>query len=398
MKFLRNILDKAETYFAKGSRYEKFWPLYDAPDTFLFSTNKITKNAPFLRDQIDLKRSMFFVVLALIPCLSFGVYNVGLQSKISSGIPFSEAINLPLYDLLMIGLLSVVPLYIVTFTVGGICEAIFSVVRGHEINEGFLVTGMLIPLVMPASLPLWMVAASTVFGVVIGKEIFGGTGYNIFNPALLARSFVFFAYPGQISGDRVWTFDAVSGATPLLAVSSNNSADSYSDALINSATGHIYTWSDMFIGFIPGSIGETSTLMVLIGASFLLLTGLINFRTISGVMIGMILTSYLMNLLGTSTNSSNLMLFIPWYYHLVMGGFAFGMIFMATEPVTSAHTNTGRWIYGILIGIMCILIRCINPAYPEGMMLGILFANALAPLIDYYVVKSHKKKRIKRFA
>ena len=398
MKILRNILDKAEGYFSKGSKYEKFWPLFDAPDTFLYSTNKTTKKAPFLRDQIDLKRSMFFVVLALIPCFLFGIFNVGLQNKISTGLSMSQAFQVPLFELILIGLLSVTPLYIITFTVGGICEAIFSVVRGHEINEGFLVTGMLIPLVMPPSIPLWMVAASTVFGVVIGKEIFGGTGYNIFNPALLARAFIFFAYPGQISGDRVWTFDTVSGATPLLAVSSNTAAENFSDALINVSNGQVYTWIDMFIGFIPGSIGETSTLMVLIGAVFLILTGLISIRTIFGVMFGMIVTSYSMNALGHSTGSLNLMLFVPWYYHLVMGGFAFGMVFMATEPVTSSHTNTGRIIYGILIGVMCILIRCINPAYPEGMMLGILFANALAPLIDYFVIKSHKKRRIKRFA
>ena len=263
MNFLRNILDKAESYFSKGSKYEKFWPLFDAPDTFLFSTNKITKKAPFLRDQIDLKRSMFFVVLALIPCLCFGVYNVGLQNKISSGIPFSDAISLPLYDLLMIGLLSVVPLYIVTFTVGGICEAIFSVVRGHEINEGFLVTGMLIPLVMPASLPLWMVAASTVFGVVIGKEIFGGTGYNVFNPALLARAFLFFSYPVYMSGDKVWTADGISQATPLLSASS---------ASLDPASPYYgVSWLDAFLGFIPGSIGETSTLAVLIGGLLFLI-------------------------------------------------------------------------------------------------------------------------------
>ena len=386
MNFLRKILDNLEPLFKKGGKFESLYPLYEAGDTFLYTPNDKTKTAPFVRDHIDLKRTMILVVMALMPCLLFGIYNVGHQYYHY----VETAANATMIDKILIGLQSVIPIYIVTFAVGGLTEVIFAIIRKHEVNEGFLVTGFLIPLVMPPSLPLWMVAISTIFGVVIGKEIFGGTGYNIFNPALTARAFVFFAYPTTMSGDKVWSIDGLSGATPLLKVASERGQDAISYL-------GDYSWLDMFIGTIPGSIGETSTLCCMLGAIFLLITGIASWRTMSGVMIGMLIMSFLMNELGALINSQNPMLFIGPHYHFVMGSFAFGMVFMATDPVSSSHTQKGMWYYGILIGAMCVLIRTINPAYPEGMMLAILFANAFAPLFDYYVLESNVKRRKARY-
>ena len=368
---LRKLLDNVEKTILSNDRLKKFHPLHDALDTFLYSTNTKTEHAPFVRDAVDLKRTMILVVLALLPAFFFGIYNVGLQSP--------DVIDKNFQNCFIYGMKIVLPMYLVVFAVGGLFEAIFAIIRGHEINEGFLVTGFLIPLTMPPTVPLWMLAVATIFGVVIGKEIFGGTGYNIFNPALTARAFLFFAYPVYMSGNKPWIapLDGMSQATPLLAKSSNMDLS--------------YSWAEMFYGFIPGSIGETSTLAVLIGAFLLLVTGIGSWRTMLSTCLGMIITSLLLNQL--STISDNPMLSLKAIDHFVMGSFAFGMVFMATDPVSSAQTDSGKWFYGFLIGFMVVVIRCINPAYPEGMMLAILFANAFAPLIDYSVLQSHIKKR-----
>jgi len=372
MKFLRNILDSIEPQFTGDGKFRKFYPMYEMIDTFLFTPSTQTKNAPYVRDNIDLKRSMVFVVLALLPCFLFGIYNVAHQIM-----PEADLITKVIQ-----GSLVVLPIYVVVFTVGGICELLFAIIRGHEINEGFLVTGFLIPLCLPPTIPLWMVAVATAFGVVIGKEIFGGTGYNVFNPALLARAFLFFSYPIDMSGDKVWTADGVSQATPLLSASSSS--------LDPASPFYGVSWLDAFLGFIPGSIGETSTLAILIGASFLILTGIASSRVMIFTFAGMVFTSTLLNIIGSSTNA---MFSIPPHWHFVMGGFAFGMVFMATDPVSSAQTDRGRMQYGFLIGSMAVIIRCINPAYPEGMMLAILFANAFAPLFDYYAVQRNIERR-----
>jgi len=368
---LRKLLDKAEKIILQNEKLKKFHPLHDALDTFLFSTNKQTDKAPYVRDSIDLKRTMIMVVLALMPAFFFGTYNVGLQSP--------EVIDKTLLNCFMYGLEIVLPMYLIVFAVGGLFEALFAVVRGHEINEGFLVTGFLIPLTMPPTVPLWMLAVATIFGVVIGKEIFGGTGYNIFNPALTARAFLFFAYPSYMSGNKPWIapMDGLSSATPLLAKSSNVDIS--------------YSWWDMFYGYIPGSIGETSTFAILIGALILLITGIGSWRIMLSTCLGLVCTSFLLNQLVSV--SSNPMLSLTAIEHFVMGGFAFGMVFMATDPVSGSHTDKGRWIYGFLIGFMVVVIRAINPAYPEGMMLAILFANAFAPLIDYTILQKHIKNR-----
>ena len=420
MKFLRNILDKIEPLFTKGGKLESLYPLYEAGDTFLYTPNEKTKKPPFVRDNIDLKRTMILVVLALLPCLLFGIFNVGHQYY-----HFVETTTeATILDKILIGLQSVIPIYIVAFTVGGLTEVIFAIIRKHEVNEGFLVTGFLIPLVMPPSLPLWMVAISTIFGVVIGKEIFGGTGYNIFNPALVARVFAFFAYPTALSGDTVWVYkmpetDGLSAATSLLA-SAKESVSSFSVpdyGLFSFLNGSLHnqfvdvtntlgqthadvdlSWTSLFLGLIPGSIGETSTLAVLLGAGLIAITGVGSKKIILSTTLGMVITSFLLYMFGALIGSTNPMMYLPPHYHFVMGSFAFAMIFMATEPVTSAHSQKGKLYYGLLIGFMCVIIRAINPAYPEGMMLGILFANAFAPLIDYYVVESHIQKRKRRHA
>ena len=389
MKFLRNFLDSVEPHFINDGKLKKFYALYEMIDTFLYTPADNTISGPHVRDAIDLKRSMVIVVLALLPAFFFGTYNVGLQEALhGTGITSQNDFLIHF----LAGLKTVLPIYAVVFTVGGIWEVVFAVSRGHEINEGFLVTGFLIPLVLPPAIPLWMVAVATTFGVVIGKEIFGGTGFNIFNPALVARAFLFFAYPGSMSGDKVWTVDAMSGATPLLRASSQEGMSA--TALLSG----YFTWEQMFYGFIPGSIGETSTLAILIGAAILLITGIASWRVMTSTIIGMTLTAFLLDNFGAAIGSTNPMLYLPPSYHFVMGGFAFGMVFMATDPVSCAQTNRGRWLYGLLIGFMCVVIRAINPAYPEGMMLAILFANAFSPLFDYFVLQANIKRRVTRHA
>ncbi|MFQ6610892.1 MAG: NADH:ubiquinone reductase (Na(+)-transporting) subunit B, partial [Fidelibacterota bacterium] len=341
-----------------------------------------TKTAPHVRDSVDLKRAMIIVVLAMLPAFCFGLFNIGYQ----------EDATRTIMQNFMIGLKATIPILLVSYAVGGLWEVVFAIVRKHEINEGFLVTGFLIPMIVPPTIPLWMVAVATSFGVIIGKEIFGGTGFNIFNPALVARAFLFFAYPGAISGDQVWTVvDGVSKATPLAVAASE--AGAHSIDLLSQAN---YTWSDMFYGFIPGSIGETSTVAILIGAVILLVTRIANWRIMAGILIGMTGITLLTNLLAQA--SSNPMLSLTPHYHLVMGGFAFGMVFMATDPVSAAQSNTGRWIYGLLIGGLAVMIRSVNPAFPEGMMLAILLGNAFSPMIDYVVLRKHIKRRQKRYA
>ena len=391
MKFLRNFLDSIEPHFMNDGKLKNFYAMYEMIDTFLYTPSETTTSGPHVRDSIDLKRSMVIVVIALLPAFFFGTYNVGLQEALhATGVTFQN-INLDFLTHFLIGLKTVLPIYAVVFTVGGVWEVVFAVSRGHEINEGFLVTGFLIPLVLPPAIPLWMVAVATTFGVVIGKEIFGGTGFNIFNPALVARAFLFFAYPAAMSGDKVWTVDAMSGATPLLQASSQQGMSA--TALLSDH----FTWERMFYGFIPGSIGETSTLAILVGAIILLITGIASWRVMVATTVGMTLTALLLDSFGSAIGSTNAMLYLPPAYHFVMGGFAFGMVFMATDPVSCAQTNKGRWLYGFLIGFMCVIIRAINPAYPEGMMLAILFANAFSPLFDYFVLQANIKRRERRY-
>ena len=410
MTFLRNRLDKVEKHFIKGGKFEKLHPLYDAIDTFLFVPGYKTENGPHVRDSIDLKRSMIFVVIALLPCLLFGIYNAGYQTNnLYDPLYQQNPLLTNIFNNLITGLITVLPVVIVVYTVGGICEAIFSIVRKHEINEGFLVTGMLIPLTLPPDIPLWMAGVATAFGIIIGKEIFGGTGFNVFNPALVARAFLFFAYPAHMSGDKVWVakpasyypgYDGkaeyVTQATPLGDLANTQ----YIEGTIQNVPDIIdYSWWDMFVGFVPGSIGETSTICVLIGAIFLIATGIGSWRTMIGCVFGMLFMTLVLNyIVGPLFAKENLFLFVGPHWHLVIGSYAFGTVFMATDPVSSAHTERGRLYYGFMIGVMGILIRVLNPAYPEGMMLAILFANAFAPLIDYYVVKANIKRRELRIA
>ena len=389
MKFLRKILDNLEPKFLKDGPLEKLFPIYEATDTILFSTSEKTESGPHIRDSVDNKRIMILVVVALLPCYIFGAINIGFQTAQISGTVQSA------WENFIIGMGVILPVLAMTFAVGGFWEILFAVVRKHPISEGFLVTCALIPLVMPPTIPLWQVAIATTFGIVIGKEIFGGVGMNIFNPALVARAFIFFAYPSQISGDKVWLHaDGVSGATALAvpaAVENGNAVD-----LLINITQFNYSWSNMFWGYIPGSIGETNKLLIILGVLFLVFTKIANWRIIAGALIGLLGTATLTNIMAPL--SSNTMLTLPPHYHLVMGGFLFGMAFMATEPVTGAHTDKGRWIYGILIGALTVIIRSINPAYPEGTMLAILLMNAFAPLIDYYVVQGNIKRRMARYA
>ena len=389
MKFLRKILDNLEPKFTKGGPLEKFHAVYNATDTILFSTDDKTESGPHIRDSIDNKRIMILVVVALLPCYIFGAINIGYQSSQFSGNERS------VWENFWLGFGVILPILITAFATGAFWEVLFAVIRKHPISEGFLVTCALIPLLMPPTIPLWQVAAATTFGVVIGKEIFGGVGMNIFNPALVARAFIFFAYPSQISGDKVWLkVNGVSGATALAvpaAVENGNAVD-----LLTKITQFDYSWSNMFWGYIPGSIGETNKFLIIIGLLFLIITKIANWRVIVGALIGLFGTATLTNIMAPL--SSNTMLTLPPHYHLVMGGFLFGLAFMATEPVTGAHTDKGRWIFGILFGALTVIIRSINPAYPEGTMLAILLMNAFAPLIDYYVVLGNIKRRMARYA
>ncbi len=389
MKLIRKMLDKVKPHFQDGGALVKLAPIYEATDTILFSTDEQTESGPHIRDHIDIKRVMILVVIALIPCYIFGAFNVGYQSTLLTGTERTTMENFGF------GINTILPIIIVTFIAGGFWEIIFAVFRKHSIYESFLVTCALIPLIVPPTIPLWQVAVATSFGIVIGKEIFGGVGMNIFNPALVARAFLFFAYPSQISGDKVWVkADGVSGATALAipaTVENGNAID-----LLNGISQFDFSWLNMFWGYIPGSIGETNKFLVMLGAVFLVLVKIANWRVIIGALIGLVSTATLTNFMAPI--STNTMLSIPPHYHLVMGSFLFGVTFMATEPVSGAHTDTGRWIYGICIGALTVIIRSINPAYPEGVMLAILLMNAFAPLIDYYVVQSNIRRRRVRYA
>jgi len=390
IKFLRKILDANAHRFENNGVLKNIYPLYEATDTILFSTDEVTKSGPHIRDSIDIKRVMILVVIALIPLYIFGAMNVGVQNGIAMGV---ERTN---WEQFWFGFDKIIPIILVAFITGAFWEILFAVVRKHPISEGFLVTCALIPLVMPASIPLWQVSVATTFGIVIGKEIFGGVGMNIFNPALVARAFLFFTYPGRISGDKVWVLgaDGYSGATALAVPAAEVSQQAV--PLLNGISQFDYSWWNLFIGWIPGSIGETSKLLIIIGAIFLAITKIANWRIMVGSIIGLSVTAYLTNLMAPF--SSNTMLSLPAHYHLVMGGFLFGMAFMATEPVTGCHTNQGRWVFGILFGVLTVIVRSINPAYPEGTMLAILLLNAFAPLIDWFVIQSNIKRRMVRYA
>lgn len=378
MNFLRNFLDKKKPMFEKGGKFQKFHSVFTGFESFLFVPNHTTTSGAHIRDAVDLKRTMIIVVLALVPALLFGIYNVGYQHFSALGTLADSSF----FQLFFYGLWKVLPMIIVSYVVGLGIEFAVAQMKGHEINEGFLVSGLLIPMIMPVEAPLWMVAVSTAFAVIIGKEIFGGTGMNIWNPALLARAFFFFSYPSKISGDAVWIADkpdTFSGATPL------------AEAALGVPVSH--DLSTMFWGLIPGSIGETSTFCILIGAAILLMTGVGSWRIMLSTFVGGLLMSAL---LFYTLPESNVYASITPLEHMVMGGFAFGAVFMATDPVTSAQTNRGKIIYGLLLGIMAIIIRCLNPGYPEGMMLAILLMNTFAPLIDWFVVQGNIKRRLKR--
>lgn len=398
---LRNFFDRIEPNFTKGGKYEKLFPIYEMVESFIYTPKTVTTVAPHARSYVDMKRIMTYVVIATIPCILWGMWNTGYQANSAIAalgpesatgwrIAILQVLGISLnpdsiFANVMHGLMYFLPIYIVTLVAGGIFEVIFATVRGHEVNEGFLVTSMLYALIMPATTPLWQVALGIIFGVVIGKEVFGGTGKNFLNPALVGRAFLYFAYPAQMSGDAVWTpVDGFSGATAL-AVSA---AEGYQALAADGIT-----WWSAFYGTIQGSIGETSTLACLIGLAFLLITKIANYRLILGCLAGTIAFTWLLNLIGSETNP---MFTMPWYWHVVLGGYAFGLAFMVTEPVSASHTNVGRYIYGALIGVMVVLIRVINPAFPEGMMLAILFGNVFAPLIDYFVVQANIKRRARR--
>ena len=395
---LRNFFDRIEPHFEKGGKYEKAFPIYEMVESFIYTPKTVTTAAPHARSYVDMKRIMTYVVIATIPSILMAFYNTGYQINSAIAVHGASGWRAAVIEALGIGFnadniaanmahgfLYFLPIYLTTLIVGGIWEVIFATIRGHEVNEGFLVTSMLYTLILPASIPLWQVALGISFGVVIGKEVFGGTGKNFLNPALAGRAFLYFAYPAYISGDSIWTpVDGFSGATML----SVGASDGYQQLAANGIE-----WMDAFLGFVQGSMGETSTLACLIGLVFLLTTKIANYRLIVGCMAGMVAFSLLLNAIGSDSNP---MFAMPWYWHLVTGGFAFGLVFMVTEPVSASHTNMGRYIYGALIGFMVVMIRVVNPAFPEGMMLAILFGNVFAPLIDYFVVQANIKRRAKR--
>jgi len=394
VRFLRNFLDKQEKHFTKGGKLEKLYYLYEAMDAFMYTQGKVTKSGSHIRDAIDLKRMMLMVVYALVPTVIMALYNTGYQANLALsklghaasegwrntiitflGLGYDPA---SVADNMIHGALYFFPVYIITLAAGGFWEVVFATIRKHEIQEGFFVTSLLFPLILPPDIPWWQVVLGISFGVVIGKEVFGGVGMNILNPALTARAFLFFAYPAQISGDKVWVaVDGYSRATPLAE---------FADTAMNVST----SWMDSFIGLIPGSMGETSTLACLIGAVFLIATGVGSWRIMLSVLVGMVGTSLMFNLMGSSTNP---MFQVSPLWHLVMGGFAFGAVYMATDPVSAAMTDKGRYLYGLLIGILVILIRVVNPAFPEGMMLAILFMNVFAPIIDRVFINANIKRR-----
>ncbi|PIQ07787.1 MAG: NADH:ubiquinone reductase (Na(+)-transporting) subunit B [Ignavibacteriales bacterium CG18_big_fil_WC_8_21_14_2_50_31_20] len=397
MKFLRNFLDKQSKHFETGGKFPKLFPLFEAVDTLLYSSGKVTSKGSHVRDALDLKRMMLTVIYALIPAIIMALYNTGYQSNIGiASISNYEPTSWQQQFFLMLGLtfdstsilsnivlgaLYFFPIYLITVAVGGFWEVLFAVIRKHEINEGFFVTSMLFPLILPPDIPYWQVAVGISFGVVIGKEVFGGVGMNILNPALTGRAFLFFAYPAQISGDKVWAaVDGLSQATPLGQIADTSM--------------HLtYSWWDSFIGLIPGSMGETSTLAILIGAFILIATKIGSWRIMASILLGMTLMSLTFNLIGSSTNP---MFAITPIWHLVLGGFAFGTVFMATDPVSAAFTEIGKFYYGLFIGILVVLVRVVNPAFPEGMMLAILFMNVFSPIIDRFVIKGNIKRRLAR--
>jgi Na+-transporting NADH:ubiquinone oxidoreductase subunit B len=377
MNFIRKNLDKIKKPFEKGGKLEKFYPVFDAFETFLFVPNHTTIKGSHIRDAVDLKRTMVTVIIALMPALFYGIYNTGYQYFIQSGLEFT------FLDALLHGAYKIFPMIAVSYIVGLSIEFGFAVYRGHPVNEGYLVTGLLIPMIMPVDIPLWILAVSVIFAVLIAKEAFGGTGMNILNPALTARAFAFFAYPTYMSGDKVWVseasnIDGISGETILGSLAQGQNID--------------YSSMQMFWGSIPGSVAETSTLFVLIGAAILLITGIASWRIMLSSLIGASLVGLLFNFWG-----ANELMSFEWYNHLIVGGFAFGIVFMATDPVSAAQTKRGKWIYGFLVGVFCILIRVFNPAYPEGVMLAILLMNVFAPTIDHYVIQSNINKRKKRW-
>ncbi|MDJ0749822.1 MAG: NADH:ubiquinone reductase (Na(+)-transporting) subunit B [Woeseiaceae bacterium] len=400
MKPLRSFLDKVEPLFTPGGRFEKLYALFEAVDTFFYSPPDLARGSPHVRDALDLKRVMILVVIAGIPVALMGMWNTGYQANMAmqslgvAGIEGWRGALLPLlgagydpqniYDCLLHGAVYFIPIYIVTMVVGLGWEILFAGVRNHEVNEGFFVTGWLFALILPATIPLWQVAVGITFGVIIGKEVFGGTGKNFLNVALVARAFLYFAYPAQISGDAVWTaVDGFTGATAL-GVSALEGMQGIADMGL--------TWTQAFIGQMQGSIGETSAAACLIGGAFLVYTGVASWRIIVAVFAGLIIPTVLFG----SAESSNPMLSMPWHWHVVVGGFAFGAVFMATDPVSAAQTDAGKWVFGLLIGFLTWLIRVINPAFPEGIMLAILFANVFAPVIDHFVVRANVKRRLKR--
>jgi len=398
---LRSFFDSIEPQFSKGGKYHKYYAVYEMFDTIFFTPKTVTKYAPHARASLDLKRTMTYVVIATIPAIIMGLYNTGLQANTALaamgvtdpggwragllsafGIGFSPD---SWFACFAHGFLYFFPIYITTLVMGGIVEVAFAVIRGHEVNEGFFVTSMLYALILPATIPLWQVAIGIIFGVVVGKEVFGGTGKNVLNPALCARAFLYFAYPAQMSGDKVWVpVDGHAGATAL-SVGSSQGYEQFSTIGLD--------WWTAAIGFMDGCIGETSAIAILLGMIFLLYTRIANYRLIAGCLIGTIAMSTLFNLIGSETNH---MFSMPFWWHIVIGGYMFGLAFMVTEPVSASMTNVGRWWYGALIGVMCVLIRVVNPAFPEGMMLAILFGNVFAPLIDYFVVNANIKRRARR--
>ena len=375
---LRNNIDKIKPNFEEGGKFAKFHSTFEAFETFLYTPNKVTTNGAHIRNYVDMKRSLIYVVFALIPCFLFGTWNIGYQHFLSVG----ESVTF--WQTFGYGLLKIIPLYLVSYIVGLAIEFTFAEIRHEEVNEGYFVTGFLIPLIMPVDVPLWMLAIAVAFAVIIGKEVFGGSGMNVVNPALLARAFLFFSYPSNMTGDNVWIAekaDAYSGATPLGTI--------FNGGTVND----LPSLADLFIGTIPGSVGETSKIAILIGGIFLIITGIASLRIIISTFIGAIAMTLIFNVLSTNPAME-----VPFYYQIMMGGFLFGTFFMATDPVTAAQTNIGKWIYGFLIGAIAILIRVANPGYPEGMMLSILLMNVFAPLIDWCVVACNIRKRKKRWA
>ena len=392
MKSLLNFVEKIKPTFSKGGKLGFLHSTFDAFETFLFVPNTVTKSGSHIRDCVDLKRVMTVVIISLIPALAFGIWNVGEQHSLAFGLDMS------FIEKVWFGLLKVLPLIIVSYVVGLGIEFISAQLRGHEVNEGYLVSGMIIPLIMPVDVPLWILALAVAFAVIIGKEVFGGTGMNIWNPALIARAFVFFAYPSQISGDTIWieglnaakanamqVVDGFSGATPL-GQAANGIVE------FTTTTGEPLSALQAFIGVMPGSIGETSTIAILIGAAILIFTGVASWKIMVSCVAGALGVGLLINGFAAEGTFAA----VPAYWHLILGGFAFGAVFMATDPVTSAQTEKGKWIYGFLVGALAVIIRLFNPGYPEGMMLAILLMNTFAPLIDHYVVEGNIKKRIKR--